>query len=265
MPRAEAFMKAKDYTIKSIELDPLHAESHLGLAIIKFFQNWDFKGAQQSIQKAIDLGLNSSLLNQVHGMILISKGKFEEAIEKMTLALKQDPLSLPLMGYLADAYAFARRFDDALAQYDKIIELDPTFRRAFEGKGYVYIAMRQYEEAIANLEKYQSLVGHPLKGLSALAHAYAAGGYIDKANACLVKMEQRKLEEPHMNFDLDFAFVYTGFKDIDKAFYHLNRTYDQRMGIACTGILYCIRYPMLNADLAMDARFQQLVEKIGLD
>lgn len=258
-------MHAKDYTIKSIELDPQHAESHLALATIKFFQNWDFTGAEQSILKAISLGLNSSLLHQVHAMLLIAKGKFEEAIEKMTLALKQDPLSLPLMSYLADAYAFARRFDDAIAQYDKIIELDPTFRRAFEGKGYVYIAQKQYDKAIVNLEQYHSLVGHPLKGLSALAHAYAAGGYTDKALACLEKMEQRKLAEPNMNFDLDFAFVYTGFKDLDKAFYHLNRTYDMRMGIACTGILYCIRYPLINADLAMDARFQQLVQKVGLE
>src|SRR5690606_12406897 len=69
-----AFAKAKDYTIKAIELDPNHAESHLSLASIKFFHNWDFDGAEQSLNKALSLCLNSSLINQVHGWFLIAKG-----------------------------------------------------------------------------------------------------------------------------------------------------------------------------------------------
>jgi TolB-like protein len=67
MPPAEAYPKAKDYTLKAIELDPNHAESHLSLATIKFYHNWDFEGAEASLNKAQDLGLNSSLFNQVHG------------------------------------------------------------------------------------------------------------------------------------------------------------------------------------------------------
>ena len=265
IPRQEAFSKAKDYTLKAIELDPNHPESYLAMAIIKFFQNWDFKGAETSIQKAIDLGLNSSLLHQTHGMLLIALGKFSEAIEKMSLALRQDPLSLPLISQLADAYCFAGQFEKALDQYDKVIEIDPSFRRAFEGKGYVYIAKKDYPKAIENLQHYHQLVGHPLKGLSALAHAYAANGDIEKANECIEKIKLRQLEEPNVNFDLDFAFIYTGFGDYDRAYYHLDRTYDQRMGVACTGIIYCIRYPMISDGLRSDPRFIQLLTRMGLE
>jgi TolB-like protein len=67
MPPAVAYPKAKDYTLKAIELDPGHAESHLSLATIKFFHNWDFDGAEASLNKALSLCLNSSLINQVHG------------------------------------------------------------------------------------------------------------------------------------------------------------------------------------------------------
>jgi len=264
IPRQEAFSKAKDYTLKAIELDPNHPESYLAMAIIKFFQNWDFKGAEVSIQKAIDLGLKSALLNQIHGMLLIALGNFNEAIDKISLALKQDPLSLPLMSQLADAYSFSEQFDKALEQYDKVIEIDSNFRRAFEGKGYVYIAKKDYPKAIENLEHYHQLVGHPLKGLSALAHAYAANGDIEKANACIEKIKLRQLEEPNMNFDLDFAFIYTGFGNVDRAFYHLDRTYDQRMGIACTGIIYCIRYPLIADNLKSDPRYIQLLQRMHL-
>ncbi len=265
LPREEAYSKAKDHTIRAIESDPRHAESHLALAAIKFFQNWDFKGAEDSIQKAISLGLNSSLLHQLHGMTLIAKGHFEEAIEKMKTALIQDPLSLQLMSYYADALAFAGRFEEAMLQYDRILELDPNFRKAYEGKGYVYIALKQFDRAIENLEKYHSLVGHPLKGLSGLAHAYAASGQKDKADACIAKVRQRQEEEPNFNFDLDFAFIYSGFQDLDKVFYHLDRTYEARMGIACTGIIFCLRYPMITQDLKSDDRYQQLLQKIGME
>ncbi|MFI5219316.1 MAG: adenylate/guanylate cyclase domain-containing protein [Bacteroidia bacterium] len=263
MPPGEAFPKAKDYTLKAIELDPNNAESHLSLASIKFFHNWDFDGAEASLNKALSLSLNSSLINQVHGWFLIAKGDFEKAIEKMEQAVILDPLSLPLMCNLADAYCFAGRWEDGLGQYDKVIELDPSFRRGFEGKGMIYLAKGDYEKAIENLEKYQKLIGNPFKGLSSLGHSYAAGGYIDKAIECLDKIKQHEQAEPGVILHMDYAFIYAGLKDYDKAFHYLNKTYDQRMGIACLGMIFCIRYPMLN-ELHADPRFKQLMDKIGL-
>src|SRR6185436_1239005 len=152
MSPAEAYPKAKDYTLKAIEIDPNHPESHLSLAAIKFFHNWDFEGAEASLNKALQLSLNSSLLNQVHGWFLIAKGDFELAIEKMEQAVLLDPLSMPLLSSLADAYSFAGNFNKALEIYDKVIELDPSFRRAFEGKGMSFLAMKDYKNAIENLE-----------------------------------------------------------------------------------------------------------------
>ena len=264
MPPAEAYPKAKDCTLKAIELDPNHAESHLSLATIKFYHNWDFDGAEVSLNKAQSLGLNSSLFNQVHGWFLIAKGDFEKAIEKIQQALILDPLSLPLMSTLADAYSFAGRFDEALAQCTKIIELEPTFRRAFESRGMTYMAMGEYEKAIKDLEHYHELVGHPLKGLSSLGHAYAAAGYHDKAMECEEKIKLRQEKEPDVILHMDFAFLYSGMIELDLAFQYLNKTYDQRMGIACLGMIFCIRYPMLK-ELKSDSRFTQLLQKMGLN
>jgi len=264
MNPAEAFAKAKDYTLKAIELDPNHPESHLSLATIKFFHNWDFDGAEASLNKANSLNLNSSLLNQVNGWFLIAKGNFEKAIEKMTQAVILDPLSLPLMSNLGDAYSFAGRFTEALMQYDKIIEMDPSYRRGFEGRGMVYLAMDEYEKAIKDFEQYHKLVGHPLKGLSSLGHAYARGGYTDKANECLEKVKERERTEPGVILDMDYAFLHCGFKNYDKAIHHLNRTYEQRIGIVCLGMIFCIRYPMLH-ELKADPRFKELTAKMGMD
>jgi len=52
-------------------------------------------------------------------------------------------------------------------------------------------------------------------------------------------------------------------KEFDLAFQYLNKTYDQRIGIACLGMIFCIRYPMLK-ELKSDPRFKQLINKMGL-
>ena len=263
MPPTEAYPRAKDYTLKAIEIDPHHAESHLSLATIKFFHNWDFDGAEVSLRKALQLSLNSSLINQVHGWFLIAKGEFDQAIEKMEQAVALDPLSLPLLSNLADAFAFAKRFEEAQAQYDKIIEMDPNYRRAYEGRGMIHLAKGEYKKAIEDLQQYHKLIGHPLKGLSSLGHAYAMDGQIDKAMECLEKIKLREKTEPGILLYMDYAFLYSGLKDFDNAFYFLNKTYEERMGIACLGMIFCIRYPMLN-DLRSDPRFTELTEKMSI-
>ena len=264
MPPAEAYPKAKDCTLKAIELDPNHAESHLSLATIKFYHNWDFEGAEASLKKAADLGLNSSLFNQVQGWFLIAIGNFEKAIEKIQQALALDPLSLPLMSTLGDAYSFAGRFEEGLAQYNKLIELEPNFRRGFEGRGMIYLAMGENEKAVKDFEQYHKLVGHPLKGLSSLGHAYAAAGQTEKALEVVEKLKLREQNEPGVLLHMDYAFLYSGMKQFDLAFDYLNKTYDQRMGIACLGMIFCIRYPMLN-ELKSDPRFKELTQKMGLE
>jgi tetratricopeptide (TPR) repeat protein len=200
----------------------------------------------------------------VHGWFLIAKGDFEKAIEKMEQALILDPLSLPLMSNLGDAYAFAGRFAEALAQYDKIVEMDPSHRRGFEGRGMIRLATGEYDKAIKDFEQYHHLVGHPLKGLSSLGHAYAAAGQTDKALECLAKIKERENTEPGIILHMDYAFVYSGMKDYDNAFYHLNKTYEQRIGIACLGMIFCIRYPMLN-ELKSDPRFKELTGQMGIN
>lgn len=264
MPPAEAYSKAKDYTLKAIELDPDHAESHLSLATIKFYHNWDFEGAELSLNKALSLSLNSSVINQVHGWFLIAKGEFKKAIEKMEQAVTLDPLSLPLICNLADAYSFAKQFEESVAQYDKALEMDPSYRRAYEGRGMVRLVNKEYEKAIADLEHYQQLTGNPLKGLTSLGHAYAVAGQTAKAHEFLERLQQREKADPGNPLHIDYAFIYMGLKDYEKAFYYLNKGYEQRMGIACLGMIFCIRYPML-LEMKADPRFRELTDRMGIE
>ena len=128
----------------------------------------------------------------------------------------------------------------------------------------ICLAMDEYKKAVKDFEQYHKLVGHPLKGLSSLGHAYAASGRTDKALEVVEKLKLREEKEPGALLHMDYAFLYTGMKEYDLAFHYLNKTYDQRMGIACLGMIFCIRYPMLK-ELKSDPRFKQLMQKMGLN
>ena len=112
--------------------------------------------------------------------------------------------------------------------------------------------------------KKQWLTLNVIKGLSSLGHAYAAAGLTEKAEECIEKLKQREELEPGVILHMDYAFLYAGMKEYDKVFHHLYKSYEQRMGIACLGMIFCIRYPMLN-ELRSDARFLELTKKMGLD
>ena len=77
------------------------------------------------------------------------------------------------------------------------------------------------------------------------------------------RLKQREKREPDIALHMDYAFIYLGLKDYDKAFYYLNKTYEQRMGIACLGMIFCIRYPMLK-EMRADPRFKELTDKMGI-
>ena len=127
----------------------------------------------------------------------------------------------------------------------------------------IYLAMGENDQAVKDFEQYHKLVGNPLKGLSSLGHAYAAAGYKDKALEVVEKLKLREETEPGVLLHMDYAFLYTGMKEYDLAFHYLNKTYDQRIGIACLGMIFCIRYPMLK-ELKSDPRFKELINKMGL-
>jgi len=182
----------------------------------------------------------------------------------MEQAVVLDPLSLPLMSNLGDAYSFAGRFEEALVQYDKIIEMDSYLPAWVRREGNDLSCQSWIWKGCQRFEQYHKLIGNPLKGLSSLGHAYAAAGHTDKAIECLEKLKEREKVEPNTVLHMDYAFLYSGLKDFDKAFFHLNKTYEQRMGIACLGMIFCIRYPMLK-ELKSDQRFKELTRKMGID
>ncbi len=105
-------------------------------------------------------------------------------------ALTLDPLSLPINVGVGWCSYFARRYDEAIAQYRKALELEPEFALAHQALAMALEQKGAYTEAIAEFRKAVALSGGSASTLASLGHAYAMAGATTEAKAQLDRVAE---------------------------------------------------------------------------
>jgi adenylate cyclase len=254
----KAFEMAHRYADKALELDNNLAEAYSikGAAYMLYDCQWN--KAYDYLTKALQLNPGSSLSSLIMALYYHIHGKMDEAIQTIESALVRDPLSIVLMDALAEKYFYARRYDDAIRQAEKLLELDPHMRHALEIKGFSIGSKEGWGKTIPIFEEVHRLTNHPLKGITPLAYAYAKMGQVEKAMEGISKLEQRLAEDPEAVPEADLAFVWSAIGDKDKAFDYLFRAMDKRMQVA-----YGLHSPLVE-DMMKDPRALELKRRMNL-
>ena len=77
---------------------------------------------------ALELNPSYAVAHQWYGEYLAAVGRHEEAITAFQRAIDLDPLSLIIQATLGrHGYYFARRYDQAIAQLQKTLDMDDDF------------------------------------------------------------------------------------------------------------------------------------------
>ena len=169
----ESFPEARVAATKALVLDPLLGEAHAALGTLKSHYDFDFPGAQTEFMKAIELNPNDANAHLFYsGGYFTPMGRHTEAIAEMKKALELDPLSLPLNNYMGMAYLLAGDYDKSLEQFQRTIDLDPTFPLAHFFFSGLLADLGRYEEAIKENQRGQLLVGVSPEEAGALAEEY---------------------------------------------------------------------------------------------
>ena len=255
----EAYPKAKDAALRSLEIDGTLAEAHTSLARIKAEYDWDWSGAEGEFQRAIELNPSYATAYQWHGSVLATMGRPEEAIANYRRALELDPLSPIMNASLGQAFYYTRQYDQAIEQLQKTLELDPNLNpaRAFLALSYLQKSMN--EEAIAEFEKQVAISHGHVWALADLGYAYAMAGR---------RIEAEKLRD-HVNQISRQEFVpadamghiYVGLGEKGKAFEWLEKGYERRsLGLAGVDL----KVDPLWDPLRSDPRFADLLRRMNL-
>jgi tetratricopeptide (TPR) repeat protein len=83
---------------------------------------------------------------------LIDEEKYQAAIDQLQAALKDDPDDADLLNLTAYSQRKLQRFDEALANYLKALQIEPDHRGANEYLGELYLQMGQLDKAQERLQ-----------------------------------------------------------------------------------------------------------------
>jgi TolB-like protein/DNA-binding winged helix-turn-helix (wHTH) protein/Tfp pilus assembly protein PilF len=253
MPAQEGMPAAKAEALKAIEIDPSLASGHAALGTVLAEYEWDAQGAGKELQRATDLGPSSDIAHHSRGWYLMDLGRWDEAVTEFAKCVELDSLGPMFNAELGLALVRAGRPKEAVHYFQEAEELAPNSADVHRQIGYAYLVQRRYPESIAKYEKVEALSGETER---MLGYAYAAGGRKQDALSYLVKLE--KLSTKRYVLPYDFAVIYAGLGENERAFKYLEKSYQERGG----------DLPGLATDVAMDAlhadpRFQDLVRRIG--
>ena len=84
------------------------------------------------------------------------KKMLDETIDKMTTLIKKDPSNVRYYSRRGDAYLFRGRFQEAVADYEKMVQLNPGLEASHWRRGIAYFYAGQYKHAAGQFEIYRT-------------------------------------------------------------------------------------------------------------
>ena len=255
---SESFPKAKAYALKALQLDDSLAQAHTTLSYILFNYDWNFEESDKQMARALELNPNYATAYHWYGNgLLLATGRFDESIEAMKHARRLDPLSLIINADLGTSYLYALRLDEAIDQFKNTLEMDGNFYYAHLYLGRAYLLRGDYQQALDELDEAARLEDDP-RIFMLRSRVYAKMGRRPDALRMLKALKMQDETEYISNFD--YAVVYSGLGDNDRAFEYLEKGYR-----AHDGNLVYVKVDPLFADLRTDPRYIGLARRIGLE
>ena len=216
----QSYERAREAIAKALDRDDKLAEAHASLGYILTNYYWNWSEAESQFKQAIELNPNYAMAHNWYSQYLGFMGRPEEALRESKRAQEIDPLSpWTNSGFIS---FLARRYDEGIAESQKALELDPQFAAAHMVMGLSYVQKKNYEQAIAELQKAQD---NP-DSRALLGYAYGVAGKRDEARHLLEEL-QRVAKEKYVS-PFPVAATYVGLGETDKAFEMLEKAYTER-------------------------------------
>ena len=216
---------ARSNALKAIELDGSLAEPHATLAMLNHFE-WRWADAEAEFKRSLELNPNYATAHHWYARFLRSAGRNDEAWTQINLANDIDPLSLVILNNIAEHQYERGNLDEATGICQKMLELEPGFWAGHHTLAAVLLKRERYDEALAEAQKSVELSKRANGSLAFLAHVYGRMGKRGDAEA-IIKELQKRYESRNAD-GRDLAVAYAGLNDKDQVFAWLEKAYEER-------------------------------------
>jgi TolB-like protein/DNA-binding winged helix-turn-helix (wHTH) protein/cytochrome c-type biogenesis protein CcmH/NrfG len=251
IPSEEGHRLARQAVERALALNPNLAEAHAQMGRIKQRVDFDWVGADASIQRAIALEPGNPEFIRLAAFSASILGRFEEALPLARQAVDLDPLNAESWERLAETEFSMGQLDKAAADGKKALELSPD---AWPGRGLlsqIYVMQGRPQDALREIELVR--VDFIRAGLHAIA--YYALGRKKESDAALSEL----VTKYHASDAYQIAEVYAFRNQSGEAFEWLDRAYAQRD----SGLVGTKMDPLLKS-LHNDPRYAAFLKKMRL-
>ncbi len=257
-PAAGAVAGAKSALDEALRLEPNSVPGLCQLAIILAASDWNWTAAGQTFEKALAFGGGHASLHFHYALdYLTPLGRFDEALREIRRGLELDPLSAITSTAIGGCYYRMRQWSAAARALRKTLQAHPNFAHAHLSLGRALLELGENDEALHHFEEAVRLQGRTASALAELAYGFSRTGQQPRVTALVAEVEVLSSRQPVA--PVTWALVYTALGDSQRAIGYLREAVQQRAHQA----IWIGVDPRLDP-LAADPAFLELVSQLGL-
>ena len=239
------YEEAREFCEKAVALDSSFAMAFLKLGQI-YRSLGNIKARNHAFEKAMVLSEKTSEKEKL-SIELSYAGYIERDSEKYLRLLLQLSEKYPKEKWIHQSlgqYYQRRDSAKALEEFNKVLELDPSYKWAYNQIAYIYLDMRKYEKAIEYFKKYTTVAPGEANPHDSMGEVYFQMGRIDEA---IAKYKEALAIKPDFYVSLrSIPYLYALKEDYSEAMNRLDTLIDiaqapgeKREAYFCRGFYYC--------------------------
>jgi serine/threonine protein kinase/tetratricopeptide (TPR) repeat protein len=185
----QAMKRSIAATREALRLDPGNSEGHHILASYYALNDFDWAKAEHHFDLALELNPHSPWAYHCKAIYLLGPiGRLQEALECEDMALKIDPLALPLLANRALVFECLHQEDAEAQVLERLDQMDPNFVGGQWSLVRLRVRQGRVAEALELAERLAHIAGRWGMTLAALGAAYAAAGREDAAREVIAEL-----------------------------------------------------------------------------
>lgn len=255
---AEAGYKlAKQAAQKALELDENNGEAYDVLGQLGWHADLDWNAADRAFNRSLALAPSFSCAHEDRAVFLAFRGRRDEALAGIEKSKQIDPGPSSALAELA-VYFQLRDWEHLVETGEREVASNPSEWTIHANLGAGYEGTGRLPEAVAEYQKAVELSNGNLDLIASIGHVYAVMGRRVEAEKVLQELEQ-KVKTGQASPYLP-ATIYAGLGRKDKAFELLEKAYREKS----LDVSWILKPDVRTDNLRSDPRFQDLLRRVGL-
>ena len=222
VPPSEVATQIKASVMKALELDDTLCEAHTVLGKHRLYYDLDRLAAEKEFKLAMELKPNDISAITHYALCLATMGRLEEALTEVERAHELDPLSIPVSAIVGWHLFVLGRWNEAIEQWQKTLEMEPNFSLSRWLLWRVYRLNGMFDNALNEFFHLNLLYNSDV--MEAAKEGFTKSGYQLAMHQAAETMAEQAKERyvPPMHVAMLFAHA----EETEQAIEWLERAYD---------------------------------------